>query len=175
VKLNRSQQNKVLEWAGEGLRLPEVKERAAKEDPPFEVDWHQLKWARQRLGARIREMREQSEVEILNNGLSRRVERIRQLETLFDKHLELIRARGVEMDGEIAGGETGLMARDYKGKDADTAVYKYDGALVKEMRGIIDDIAREMGERKTNVELGGSGELIIKVQYGDDGSQKSND
>jgi hypothetical protein len=150
----------MVEWVAEGLRLPEIKERAAKEDPPFDVDWNQIKWARQRLNVGIRKMREQEASEVLISGLPRMVERIRQLEALYDKHLALIIARGEEMAGEIAGGETGLLVRDYKGRNADVAVYKYDGALVKEMRGILDDIAREVGDRKTNVDLTTKGQPI---------------
>lgn len=164
----------MLEWVSEGLLLPEIKGLAAQEDPPFEVDWNRVKWARQRLGAGIRKMREEDRIAILEQGLSRRLARVEQLEKLYNKHLALIIARGEEMKDEIAGGETGLMVRDYKGKDATTPVYKYDGALVKEMRGIMDDIAREVGDRQTKVDLGASGELILKVQYGDDG-QGTND
>lgn len=164
----------LVEWTAEGLRLPEMNERAAKSNPPFAIEWKQLKYVRARSNAKFTKFREEFEAEAIGEGLSRRAVRIRQLETLFDKHLELIRARGAEMAGEIAGGDQGLMARDYKGKDADTPIYKYDGALIKEMRGMLDDIAREMGERKTNVELGGSGELILKVQYGDDGQRADN-
>jgi hypothetical protein len=175
VKLTRSQQNKLLEWTAEGLRLPEINERAAKFDPPFKVEYLQLKHARERAKKRFLELRADFEKEALAEGLARKATRIREMSALLDRHCALIKARGEEMSNEIAGGETGLLVRDYKGKDADVAVYKYDSALIREMRGLFDDIAKELGERKTNVDLSGSGELILKVQYGNDGGEGTND
>jgi hypothetical protein len=154
VKLTQKQQNALLEWAAEGLRLQEINERAAEFDPPFEVEWLQLKHARRRAGKSFTELREQLEAEAIGEGLARRAARIRQLEALYDKHLELIHARGVEMFGQgTAGGETGLIVRDYKGKDADRPIYKYDAALIREMRGLLDDIAREIGDRRTKIDM----------------------
>lgn len=165
----------LVGWAAEGLTLAEINERAGKCDPPFEVVWNQLKWVRKRQDKTYSDIKDDFERDALTEGFARRAVRIRQLEELWDRHIALIKARGAEMAGEVAGGEFGLMVRDYKGKNADTPVYKYDAALIREMRGLFDDIARELGDRKTNVDLSGGGELILKVQYGDDGSQKSDD
>lgn len=152
-KLTKEQRKLLVGWAAEGLTLGEVNDRASKENPPFKVEWHALKWVRQKADKTYGEIKQEFERDALNEGLARRAVRIRQLQDLFDRHIALIKARGEEMDGEIAGGDTGLMVRDYKGKNADTPVYKYDAALIREMRGLFDDIARELGDRKTNVDL----------------------
>jgi len=178
VKLARKQQNALLEWAAEGLQLSEINERGAKFDPPFEVEYLQLKNARQRSKKRYSVLREEFEAEAVSEGLARRAVRIRGLQALFDKHLELIHARGEEMADEVAGGATGLMARDYRGKDADRAVYKYDAALIRELRGLLDDIAKELGERRTNVDLTTKGQSItfaVLAQMASDESNPSQD
>lgn len=160
MKLTREQRNLLVRWAAEGLRLPEINERAAGCDPPFRVEWEQLKHARTKFAATFTRFREEFESQAISEGLSRKAARLRQLEQVYDLHLELIQARGKEMAGEIAGGATGLMVRDYKGKDADTPVYKYDAALIREMRGMLDDIAREMGDRKNNVDITTKGQPL---------------
>lgn len=173
--LTKEQRELITIWAAEGLNINEVQRRAGECDPPFEVTHNQLKHVRRHANKNYSNLREEFDREALSEGLARRAVRIRQLEELFDRHVTLIRARGAELAKDnVAGGSTGLLVRDYKGKDADRAVYKYDAALVREMRGLFDDIARELGERKTNVDLTGGGELILKVIYGDDG-QKPND
>lgn len=174
-KLTQKQRAALTVWVAEGLRLPEINERGAQFDPPFNVEWLQLKHARTRAGKRFSELREDFEKEALAEGLARKAIRIREIVALYNQHMALIKARGKEMTGEVAGGDTGLMARDYKGKDADRAVYKYDAPLIKEMRGLLDDIAKELGERKNNVDLTTGGELILKVQYGDDGAKSNAD
>jgi hypothetical protein len=45
----------LFEWTAEKLQLWEINQRAAKEDPPFQVEWPQLKHARKRLGVYIRD------------------------------------------------------------------------------------------------------------------------
>jgi hypothetical protein len=48
---------------------------------------------------------------------------------------------------DIPGGDTGLLVKDYKGKDANQVVYKFDSALVNDLckesikeRGLIEKI-----------------------------------
>lgn len=165
--LTKEQRELVITWAVEGLNINEVQRRAQECDPPFEVRYNQLKHIRRHANKNYSNLREEFDREALGEGLARRAVRIRQLEDLFDRHIALIRARGEEMAAEVAGGDTGLLVRDYKGKEADVAVYKYDAALVKEMRGLFDDIARELGDRKTNMDLTTAGAPFVINIIGD--------
>ena len=58
----------------------------------------------------------------------------------------IIDERAVEMAGETAGGASGLLCRDYKGKDADRAIYKVDTGLLTEMREHEKQAAQELGQ-----------------------------
>src|ERR1017187_5622963 len=47
---------------------------------------------------------------------------------------------------EVPGGTTGLLVKDYKGKDADTLVYKVDTGLLAELRNHEKQAAEELGQ-----------------------------
>jgi hypothetical protein len=142
VKLKRKQQNALLEWAAEGLRLPEINERAAKFAPPFEVEWLQLKHARKRAKKRFSELREEFEKEALAEGLSRKAVRIRRLAQLAEK-----------LEAALLDGDR-LWVQEPKQVGAQVIdVEKFNAAEVKEYRGLLDDIARELGDRRTKIDM----------------------
>ena len=158
LKLQRKQQNKLLEWAAEGLTLTEINERAALFDPPFDVEWLQLKHARKRFNKTYSELKEEFEEQAFGEGLARRAVRLREKMERHALLKQIIseRAGHVEMQ-DAPGGKTGLLALDYKGKDADRAVYKLDAALLKEMRDLEREIAIELGQWTEKRELTGAG------------------
>jgi hypothetical protein len=148
VKLKRKQQNALLEWAAEGLRLPEINERAAEFDPPFEASYLQLKHARTRAKKRFSELREDFEKEALSEGLSRKAVRIRRLAQLAEK----IEADLLDRDR--------LWVQEPKQVGAQVIeVERFNAAEVKEYRGLPDDIARELGERRQSIDLALTKEL----------------
>lgn len=91
-------------------------------------------------------------------GVRVRENRLAYLQRRIDKMHALIEARAVELNGEVAGGETGLIVRDYKGKDADVPVYRFDAALVKELREHEKQAAIEVGEWAEKRVLAGDSE-----------------
>lgn len=70
MKLTHEQRLKVFEWAAELLRLDEINVRAAKFDPPFQVEYLQLKWARRRGGVRFRQDRAKADQEAIERGVA---------------------------------------------------------------------------------------------------------
>src|SRR5262245_20873757 len=85
MKLTQKQRSALVAWAAEGLRLAEINERAAQLDPPFKVEWLQLKHVRKRAERRFTELREEFEKEALAEGLARKAVRIRRLVQLAEK------------------------------------------------------------------------------------------
>lgn len=167
MKLTRKQQNKLLEWAAEGLRLDEINERAAKFDPPFEVEWLQLKHARKRAGKRFNELRERFEQEAFNEGLARRAVRLREKMARHSLLKQVISERGQAEDMQgVAGGKTGLLVKDYKGQ-SERAVYKTDVALLKELRDLEREIAIELGQWAERREVSGPDGGAIPVSISD--------
>jgi hypothetical protein len=156
VKHTREQQNKLLEWAAEGLTRKEINERAASFDPPFEVDWNNVKHAREKAAKKYKEYKDEFESEAMSEGLARRAIRLRKK---MDRHAlleKVIEERGAAEDMQhVAGGKTGVLVKDYKGK-SELPVYKFDAALLKEMRDLEREIAIELGQWTERKELTGA-------------------
>src|SRR5439155_9215608 len=70
---------------------------------------------------------------------------VRALQDRWDRARRLIDARARDL-ADIPGGNTGLLVRDYKGRNADVAVYKADTALMAEMRAAERQAAEELGQ-----------------------------
>jgi hypothetical protein len=165
AELTKKQRSALLAWAAEGLRLTQINQLAAEFEEPFQATWLQLKHARKRSKARFTEFQAEAEAEAISQGLARKADRIRQLEKLFDGMVQVIAERGQSesMIG-VAGGRTGLLVRDFKQHEE---VFKFDAALVREMRSILDDIAKEMGQRQNRHEISGPDGGAIPVTISD--------
>ena len=72
------------------------------------------------------------------------------MQDLLDRARALIEARAIELR-EIPGGETGLLCRDLKGRNADQAAYKADVALIAEIRASCAKRPRSWAGRSKNV------------------------
>ncbi len=142
AKLTRKQRNALLEWAGEGLRLPEINERAAKCEPAFEVEYLQLKNARRRSGTKFTELRELLEAEAISEGLARKAVRVGRLIKLAEK---------IEEDFYENDKLWVVEPKQIGAEQVD--VERFNAAEVREYRGLLDDIARELGDRRTKIDL----------------------
>ncbi len=172
-KLTSAQRRQMLEWIVEGLSIVEMRDRASQLDEPFEVTRGQVVHARKSMRAKWSAKWAEQEKALLEDGFARKAVRIRQITEMYERHLQLIAARAEAPQlQDVPGGRTGLLTQDVKqGK----IVFKYDRAVISEMRGLLDDIAREKGERQQKVEHSGPDggsipvtitDLIEKV-YGD--------
>jgi len=126
-------------------------------DPPFEVEWHQLKHVRKVSKTRISELRKRFREEATCEGVANSFARIRAKARRIGL-LEQIRIeRGQDVNiQEVPGGKTGLLVREYKGH-SDLPVYKIDAALLKEIRDLEREIAIELGQWTEKKELTGAG------------------
>jgi hypothetical protein len=103
--------------------------------------------------AEVLKIKEQIREEIIGFQIANPVHRIMRANKRWQKIDKLFDARSKEMDGEIAGGDTGLLVRDYKGKDADRAVYSFDAALVREERELQKYVSQELGQWTEKVDI----------------------
>lgn len=120
-----------------------------KQDPEFQ--------------ARIKEHVDAWKARIMQRGLALKERRI---ETYLEdwEATEIIRQeRGNQLSGQVdvesnpyaGGARTGFIARDYKGKDANVAVYQFDAALFRERRELRKQIAQECGQWSDKTEITG--------------------
>ncbi len=122
--------------------------------------------------------------QIKARGLAERSNRIDYLNDRRQRMQALLEARGADMAGEVAGGETGLMVRSpklvkvYESPDLEDdrapiayakrerIVYEYafDRALVQEMREHEKQAAQELGQWTEKREV--SGEIGVRTLIG---------
>jgi hypothetical protein len=138
----------LIKWAAEGLRLPEINELASKHVPPFKVEWEQLKYARSKSVAEFTRLREESENEALSEGLARKAIRIRRLAQLAAK-----------LEDDLYENDRLWVTEPKQVGPHLVEVEKFNAAEVKEYRGLLDDIAREIGDRRQGVNLALTKEL----------------
>lgn len=112
----------------------------------------------QALGARVQE-------QVAVHAITSKEERIRRLDSLWDDMNEIRQSRG-------------LMARDVKvygtGRERTVEeIERFDAALVKEMRGVLGDVAEEMGDR-TKIAIDARTQTLntFTIQIGDGDSNK---
>lgn len=154
--LNKSQKEMLLQWIAEGLRPGEINKRAQAYDEPFTVSRKQVYYYRTSRGKDIKEITEQAEFQALNTGLAlkaNRVEKLKQLAELMEK--DLFTDKKLWLDDKKGVG-TGAAAEVYEYE-------KFNRAEVEAYRGVLDDIARELGDRSTKAEIeeDTSGELHV--------------
>lgn len=93
----------------------------------------------------------------LTAGLAAKEKRLAVNNHIHDKLLEVIKERGEEMDGECAGGGTGLMVREYKAsKKGVYKQYKVDNPTIKSILELHDAVREDLGQNKQKVELTGA-------------------
>lgn len=148
TRLKKKQKEALLAWISEGLETDELNVRAAAFDPPFQVTRQNVDQYRKRVRIDIEEVRRAGELDALTQGLAlkeQRVARLQALAGLMERDLfggflwiENVKALG---SGEF------MQVVDFE---------EFNAAEVKEYRGVLDDIAKEMGHRKQEVKHSGS-------------------
>ena len=73
--------------------------------------------------------------------------RVQELQLRWDLMRQVIKERGQHADfATVPGGTTGLLVRDFKGKDATQPIYRVDTGLLAEMRLHEKQAAQELGQ-----------------------------
>lgn len=148
MKLNKKQRTQLLVWIAEGLETGEINKRAAKFKPPFQVTRQQVDHYRKTRDVKLDEIKAQDETSALKTGLSLKENRVKLLHDLaellgkdiFEKNLLwLDQAKG------IGSGEN-YERIDYQ---------EFNTAEIAQLRGVLDDIASEVGERVKKQEVTG--------------------
>src|SRR5450755_1599512 len=95
--------------------------------------------------------------------ISSRNARVQALQNRWDRMREgleaILKERGQAM-ADVPGGSSGLYAKDYRGKDVDTPVYKVDGGIISllaELRNHEKQAAEELGQWGEKRPLSGEG------------------
>lgn len=145
MRLRKSQKEAVLSWIAEGLQTDEINSRAREFESPFSVSRQQVDFYRERSSVDLEALRKAGNYDALTEGLARKDERVRRLQmlaALMENDL-LGGSLWLEQVKMIGGGE---WAREVEYEE-------FNKAEVESYRGVLDDIAKEMGHRRQGVDV----------------------
>jgi|SRR6185503_7909508 len=153
MTLNKSQKEAVLMWIAEGLETDEINKRAAKVKPPFTVSRRAVAHYRKTRGVKLEEIKEADETSALNKGLALKENRVDRLQQLADLLIGDLFENDLLWTDEVKGigGADNFERIDYK---------EFNKAEVDALRGVLDDLASEVGERVKRSDVTSGGEPI---------------
>jgi hypothetical protein len=144
-RLRKKQKEAVLSWIAEGLETGEINERAAKFKPPFDVSRAQVDYFRSTRAADLKAIQAASETQALTSGYALKEARVMALQTLANLMYRDLTSGFLWLDQVKALGAGPTMEIvDYE---------DFNTAEMQQLRGVFDDIAKELGHRKTVIEL----------------------
>ena len=147
MRLQKAQKEGVLRWIAEGLKSDEMNERALGFIPPFQVSRRQVTYYRNTRRADIEALVKAGEQDALSEGLARRGERVTKLKML-----------AALLEKDLFGGFLWLQQEKGIGSGAVAKIVDYEEfnrTEVEAYRGVLDDIARELGHRRQEMNLSG--------------------
>lgn len=157
MRLNQNQKAKLLEWVAAGYQSDEINRLAAVFDEPFSVRRSQVQFYRNHYRHDFQPKADAKKASAIATGLALkevRVEKLQRLAMLLEQDLLENEKLWVVSDIRIVG------------KDADARIVEreeFNAGEVIQYRGLLDDIAKEVGGRKQTVEQ--SGEVKIVWDY----------
>lgn len=175
MRLSKKQKELLLALIAEGLASDEINARAATFTPAFKVSRQQVDFYRGSRGVRLDELKEESESEALRTGLALKEGRVEALAQLGERLWRELLAEGEA--GRLWLRRTRAVGSGQWAQFVE--VEEFNLAELDALRRVLDDIAREMGERtygypadeneaeddSSAAGAGGPQTLTVKVQY----------
>ena len=155
MRLKKAQKNALQEWVAAGLETGEINSKAAEFEPPFSVSRTQVDYYRKTRGVKLGELMQSGDYDALKTGLALKAERVKKL----------VQLAGL-MEKDLFGGV--LWTEDVKmigsGPFQERVEFEeFNTAEVQQYRGVLDDIAKEVGDRAQRNEVTGKDGDIIRV------------
>lgn len=156
MKLRKAQKEAVLQWVGEGLTTDEINARAAKFKPKFKVSRSQVDFYRKSRDTKLNEIKEAGEMDALTTGLALKDKRVEVLQKLADRMVtDLLPA---ELKDSL------LWVQQAKTVANEKYTYlEFNKPEVDTLRGVLDDIAAEVGDRVKKTDVTSGGEKIATL------------
>ena len=149
-RLTKKQREILLAWIAEGLETDEINKRAAKFKPRFKVTRQQVDHYRKTRAVKLEELQQSGESDALKTGLALKENRVAKLQRLADKMLADLLEQDKWWLLQVKGIGRG---DDYERIE----YYEFNKAEIDALRGVLDDIAAEVGERVRKTDLTSAG------------------
>jgi hypothetical protein len=145
-RIKKKQKEALLSWIAEGLETDEINERAAKFKPPFEVSRPRVAYFRATRSNDLKAIQAASESQALTSGYALKEARVLALQQLANLMYRDLTSGFMWLDQVKAlGSGDNMEVVDYE---------DFNTAEMQQLRGVFDDIAKELGHRKTVIEVG---------------------
>lgn len=159
MRLKQGQKSALQEWVAAGLESGEINSKASQFDPPFSVSRAQVDYYRKTRKVSLSEIKQSNDFDALKTGLSQKAERVKklaQLAELMEKDL----FNGVLWVDDVKMIGSGQFQERVEFEE-------FNAAEVAQYRGVLDDIAKEVGDRSQRTELTGKdgGDVTLRVIY----------
>jgi hypothetical protein len=116
------------------------------------------------ISARINELKTTIAARVVDLEIRKRGACVQVLQNTLDRMCNLIEARAIEYADHL-GGATGMLVKDYRGKNAEQEIWKSDAALVAQICDVLKQAAIEEGQWTEKREAKGSvGIYVIMVR-----------
>jgi len=150
TRLSAAQRIFLCSLLADGLNVAEVNKAAARCKPPFQVSDSTATHWRQKMAIKHKKIAEQQELQGWSDGLAKKEERIKMLKKLAERLARDLfhndpKEEKIWLDN-IKGLGSGPQFQTFRYKD-------FNHAEVKELRGLLDDIAKEQGTRSTKIDM----------------------
>lgn len=149
-KLSPAQKIFFLTLLGDGCTCTEINRAAAKFNPPFTVSDPMCTAWRKKTAIHLEKMKEQGSDMGWSDGLARKEERIKVLKALADRYIRDLLNTDPAKEKVWLDNLKGLGS----GRSFMTFPYQdFNHQEAIQLRGILEDIAHEMGHRSTKVDM----------------------
>ena len=140
-KLDEVQKNLILQWILEGLSDQQIVKRA-KEQNHFELTVQGINYYRNKKGIakQTEKILNRKTDSALRKGLAIRENRVNDLQYIRDKLMDELNTNGLWIDESKT-----ILTQNYETTETKKT---FNAPLIRELRGVLDDAAKEMGERK---------------------------
>jgi hypothetical protein len=139
--INQTQRAMLVEWAAARLDTNDIRKRALASDPPFLPSYLQIKNARKTARVNFIKYRQELVAEATKTGYREAEVRIGRLAAALELlERDLFGGRHWVCDVKMVGDEV-------------VEIERFNEGLVKQFRGLLDDIAREVGGRASRLDV----------------------
>ena len=139
MRLKKEQRDELLKWVAAGLETGEINKCAADHLPPFMVSRAQVDYYRKTRGVDLRKMLDSGQYDALTTGLALKEERVKRL-TLLAALMEEDLFYGVLWTEDVKMIGSGPFQERVEFEE-------FNASEVAQYRGVLDDIAKEVGGR----------------------------
>ena len=154
MRLRKAQQKVLLTWIAEGLQTDEINERASKFRPRFKVSHQQVDYYRKSRDLKLEEIQEQAESNALKTGFALKEYRVEKLNQLAERMFQ-------ELTKEDEKWWLPQVKGIGQGPNFERVEYfEFNKSEIETLRGVLDDIAAELGDRLKKVDLTSGGQKL---------------